>query len=102
MLVEELKEKSINETEVLAVVEEEGNTWMTPIYKYLTGGMLPAEKNRVRAIRRKSGRYVVLNEVCRIVHIITPRRFLRLWRISRERKSRENVSRERNRFVYYD
>ncbi|GKE54948.1 reverse transcriptase domain-containing protein, partial [Tanacetum coccineum] len=28
MLVEELKEKSINELEVLAVVEEEGSTWM--------------------------------------------------------------------------
>ncbi|GKA79546.1 reverse transcriptase domain-containing protein [Tanacetum coccineum] len=30
VLVEELKEKSINEVEVLAVVEEEGDTWMTP------------------------------------------------------------------------
>ncbi|GKA90505.1 reverse transcriptase domain-containing protein [Tanacetum coccineum] len=30
VLVEELKEKSIDEKEVLAVVEEEGNTWMTP------------------------------------------------------------------------
>ncbi|GJV65888.1 reverse transcriptase domain-containing protein [Tanacetum coccineum] len=29
--VEELKEKSINEKEILDVVEEEGNTWMTPI-----------------------------------------------------------------------
>ncbi|GJS65345.1 reverse transcriptase domain-containing protein [Tanacetum coccineum] len=31
VLVEELKEKSINEKEILGVVEEEGNTWMTPI-----------------------------------------------------------------------
>ncbi|GJV81964.1 reverse transcriptase domain-containing protein [Tanacetum coccineum] len=31
VLVEELKEKSINEKEILDVVEEEGNTWMTPI-----------------------------------------------------------------------
>ncbi|GJR39973.1 reverse transcriptase domain-containing protein [Tanacetum coccineum] len=30
VLVEELKEKSISATEVLAVVEEEGDTWMTP------------------------------------------------------------------------
>ncbi|GJX83769.1 reverse transcriptase domain-containing protein [Tanacetum coccineum] len=43
VLVEELKEKSINELEVLAVVEEEGNTWMTPIYAYLTEETLPAE-----------------------------------------------------------
>ncbi|GKC98396.1 reverse transcriptase domain-containing protein [Tanacetum coccineum] len=43
VLVEELKEKSINELEVLAVVEEEGNTWMTPIYEYLTEETLSAE-----------------------------------------------------------
>ncbi|GJS19910.1 reverse transcriptase domain-containing protein [Tanacetum coccineum] len=43
VLVEELKEKSINELEVLAVVEEEGDTWMTPIYEYLTEETLPAE-----------------------------------------------------------
>nr|GEZ59505.1 hypothetical protein [Tanacetum cinerariifolium] len=42
VLVEELKEKSINEVEVLAVVEEEGNTWMAPIYEYLREGTLPA------------------------------------------------------------
>ncbi|GJR72440.1 reverse transcriptase domain-containing protein [Tanacetum coccineum] len=30
VLVEELKEKSINTAEVLAVVEEEGDTWMNP------------------------------------------------------------------------
>ncbi|GKF83644.1 reverse transcriptase domain-containing protein, partial [Tanacetum coccineum] len=30
---EELKEKSISEVEILTVVEEEGDTWMTPIYK---------------------------------------------------------------------
>ncbi|GKD48489.1 reverse transcriptase domain-containing protein [Tanacetum coccineum] len=35
VLVEELKEKSISEVEILMVVEEEGDTWMTPIYKYL-------------------------------------------------------------------
>ncbi|GJX44614.1 reverse transcriptase domain-containing protein, partial [Tanacetum coccineum] len=32
VLVEELKEKSISEVEVLTVVEEEGDTWMTLIY----------------------------------------------------------------------
>ncbi|GKA98006.1 reverse transcriptase domain-containing protein [Tanacetum coccineum] len=35
VLVEELKENSISTVEVLAVVEEEGDTWMTPIFKYL-------------------------------------------------------------------
>ncbi|GJX57499.1 reverse transcriptase domain-containing protein [Tanacetum coccineum] len=52
--VEELNEKSINEAEVLAVVKEEGDTWMTPIYEFLTEETLPAEKEKARAVRRKS------------------------------------------------
>ncbi|GKB77135.1 reverse transcriptase domain-containing protein, partial [Tanacetum coccineum] len=35
VLMEELKEKSIHEKEVLVIVEEEGQTWMTPICEYL-------------------------------------------------------------------
>ncbi|GJX30298.1 hypothetical protein Tco_0238377, partial [Tanacetum coccineum] len=54
VLVEELKEKSIDEREVLAVVEEEERTWMTPIYEYLTEEILPEEKRKARAIRRKA------------------------------------------------
>ncbi|GJV94598.1 reverse transcriptase domain-containing protein [Tanacetum coccineum] len=54
VLVEELKEKLINETEVLAVMEEEGDTWMTPIYKYLTEETLPAEVNEAKAIHEGS------------------------------------------------
>nr|GEY89714.1 reverse transcriptase domain-containing protein [Tanacetum cinerariifolium] len=51
VLVKELKEKSINEAEVLAVVGEEKDTWMTPIYNYHTGETLPAEKEKARAVR---------------------------------------------------
>ncbi|GJW80077.1 reverse transcriptase domain-containing protein [Tanacetum coccineum] len=54
VLFEELKDKSINELEVLAVVEEEGNTWMTLIYEYLTEETLLAEVNKARAVRRNS------------------------------------------------
>ncbi|GKC80573.1 hypothetical protein Tco_1131347 [Tanacetum coccineum] len=54
--MEELKEKSINEKEILAVVEEEGNTWMTPICEYLTKEILPADKKKARAVRRKAAR----------------------------------------------
>ncbi|GJW69415.1 reverse transcriptase domain-containing protein [Tanacetum coccineum] len=50
VLVEEFKEKSINKVEVLAVVEEEGDTWMTPIYEYLTEETLPTEVNKARAV----------------------------------------------------
>ncbi|GJW68897.1 reverse transcriptase domain-containing protein [Tanacetum coccineum] len=48
VLVEELKEKSINEKEVLAVVEEEGHTWMTPVYEYLTKETLQEDKKKAR------------------------------------------------------
>ncbi|GJT94149.1 reverse transcriptase domain-containing protein [Tanacetum coccineum] len=43
VLVEELKERSISAMEVLAVVEEERDTWMTPIFKYLMDGTLLIE-----------------------------------------------------------
>ncbi|GJY26268.1 reverse transcriptase domain-containing protein [Tanacetum coccineum] len=51
VLVKELKEKSISEMEVLAIVEEEGDTWMTPIYEYLIEETLPAEVNKARELR---------------------------------------------------
>ncbi|GJV40514.1 reverse transcriptase domain-containing protein [Tanacetum coccineum] len=63
VLVEELKEKSISEVEVLAVVEEEGDTWMTPIFKYLTEETLPTDIKKARAIRRKSWRFAVINGI---------------------------------------
>ncbi|GJR68890.1 reverse transcriptase domain-containing protein [Tanacetum coccineum] len=53
VLVEELKEKLIDEKEVLVVVEEEGRTWLTPIHEYLAEEILPEEKRKARAIRRK-------------------------------------------------
>ncbi|GJS88124.1 reverse transcriptase domain-containing protein [Tanacetum coccineum] len=63
VLVEDLNEKSINEAEVLAVVEEEGDTWMTPIYEFLTEETLPVEREKARVVRRKSRRYAVINGV---------------------------------------
>ncbi|GJY15396.1 reverse transcriptase domain-containing protein [Tanacetum coccineum] len=63
VLVEELKEKSIDEKEVLAVVEEEGRTWMTPIYEYLMEEILPEEKRKARAICHKAGRYAMTNGI---------------------------------------
>ncbi|GJV75364.1 reverse transcriptase domain-containing protein [Tanacetum coccineum] len=61
VLVEELKEKSINEREILDVVEEEGNTWMTPICEYLAKEILPEDKKKARAVRRKAVRYAMIN-----------------------------------------
>ncbi|GKA62175.1 reverse transcriptase domain-containing protein [Tanacetum coccineum] len=59
----ELKEKSISKVEVLMVVEEEGDTWVTPIYKYLAEETLPADMKKARAIRRKSWRFAVINGI---------------------------------------
>ncbi|GJZ48600.1 reverse transcriptase domain-containing protein [Tanacetum coccineum] len=61
VLVEELKEKSVNEIEVLAVVEEEGDSWMTPIHEYLNNETLPAERKKARSIKRKSQRFAIIN-----------------------------------------
>ncbi|GJR88288.1 reverse transcriptase domain-containing protein [Tanacetum coccineum] len=61
VLVEELKEKSINEKEILDVVEEEGNTWMTPICEYLAKETLSEDKKIARAVRRKAARYTMIN-----------------------------------------
>ncbi|GKA17221.1 reverse transcriptase domain-containing protein [Tanacetum coccineum] len=49
VLVEELKEKSISEVEILAVVEEKGDTWMTSIFEYLTEESLLADVKKARA-----------------------------------------------------
>nr|GEU80894.1 reverse transcriptase domain-containing protein [Tanacetum cinerariifolium] len=58
VLVEELKEKSIDEKGVLAVVEEEGRIWMTKIHEYLIEEILQEEKRKERAIRRKAVDYL--------------------------------------------
>ncbi|GJZ52860.1 reverse transcriptase domain-containing protein [Tanacetum coccineum] len=60
VLVEELKEKSISEVEILVVVEEEGDTWMTPIFEYLTEETLPADVKKARTVRCKSQRFAVI------------------------------------------
>nr|GEV92027.1 reverse transcriptase domain-containing protein [Tanacetum cinerariifolium] len=50
VLVEELREKVIDEKEILVVVEEEGHTWMTLVYEYLTEGILLEKKKKARAV----------------------------------------------------
>ncbi|GKB28089.1 reverse transcriptase domain-containing protein [Tanacetum coccineum] len=61
VLVEELKEKSIHEKEVIAIVEEEGQTWMTPICEYLTKEILSEDKKKARVVHRKASRYIMIN-----------------------------------------
>lgn len=63
VLVEELDKKSIEETQVLAVIEEEGDTWRTPIYEYLTKDLLPAEQKKANTVKRTSQRFAVIKEI---------------------------------------
>ncbi|GJU71198.1 reverse transcriptase domain-containing protein [Tanacetum coccineum] len=54
VLVEILKEKSIQEEEVATVIEEEETTWMTPITEYLKDGTLPGERKEASKLRIKA------------------------------------------------
>ncbi|GJV72530.1 reverse transcriptase domain-containing protein [Tanacetum coccineum] len=54
VLVEVLKEKSIEEKEILAVLEEKGYSWMTPLLEYLIDDTLSAETKKIQAIKIKS------------------------------------------------
>ncbi|GJQ94986.1 reverse transcriptase domain-containing protein [Tanacetum coccineum] len=60
VLVEILKEKSIQEKEVATVVEEEGPTWMTPIMDYLKDGTLPGDRKEASKLRIKARQYELL------------------------------------------
>nr|GEY39717.1 protein NYNRIN-like [Tanacetum cinerariifolium] len=60
VLVEILKEKSIQEKEVATVVEEDGPTWMTQIMEYLKEGTLPSDRKEVRKLRIKARQYELL------------------------------------------
>ncbi|GKE94210.1 reverse transcriptase domain-containing protein [Tanacetum coccineum] len=63
VLVETLKRKSIEEREILAVVEEEGHCWMTTLIEYLAECTLPAETKKARAVKIKARWYTMVNGV---------------------------------------
>nr|GEV99793.1 reverse transcriptase domain-containing protein [Tanacetum cinerariifolium] len=69
VLVKELKDKSISEVEILVVVKEERDTWMTPLFKYLMEGTLPADVKKARAIKRKSWRFAIVNETLKKIFL---------------------------------
>jgi hypothetical protein len=63
VLVEVLKEKSIKEQEIMPVVEEDGETWMTPFFEYLHDGVLPADQRNARKLKIKARQYTVIGKV---------------------------------------
>nr|GEU87083.1 reverse transcriptase domain-containing protein [Tanacetum cinerariifolium] len=48
VLVETLKRNSIEEREILVVVEEEGHCWLTPLIEYLVKGPFPEAQGKVK------------------------------------------------------
>nr|GEV96504.1 reverse transcriptase domain-containing protein [Tanacetum cinerariifolium] len=73
VLVEILKEKSIQEKEVTTVVEEDGPTRMTPIIEYLKEGTLPSDIKEASKLRFKAREYELLEGV------LYRRSFLTSW-----------------------
>ncbi|XP_071687573.1 uncharacterized protein [Rutidosis leptorrhynchoides] len=63
VLVEVLKDKSIDEKVVVATVEEGGPCWMTPYVKYLKDGTLPGDVTEARRIKVSAPFYVLENGV---------------------------------------
>ncbi|GJS90625.1 reverse transcriptase domain-containing protein [Tanacetum coccineum] len=59
ILVEVLSAKSVEAREVIAVVEEEEDNWMTPIIKCLEEGIWPEDENEARALRMKISQYTI-------------------------------------------
>nr|GEV66997.1 reverse transcriptase domain-containing protein [Tanacetum cinerariifolium] len=59
ILVETLDVPSMDMEEINAVVEEEKETWMTPVINCLERGVWPEDQNEARALRIKIGQYVM-------------------------------------------
>ncbi|GJR59230.1 reverse transcriptase domain-containing protein [Tanacetum coccineum] len=72
VLVKVLKEKSIQETEVATVVEEERPTWMTPIVEYLRDRTLPDDKNEASKLHIKDRQYELAEGVLYRRSFLTP------------------------------
>ncbi|GJU55218.1 reverse transcriptase domain-containing protein [Tanacetum coccineum] len=73
VLVEVLKEKFVQEEEVVTVVKEEGPTWMTPIIEYLKDETLPDDRKEASKLRIKARQYELLEGV------LYRRSFLKPW-----------------------
>nr|GEU79433.1 reverse transcriptase domain-containing protein [Tanacetum cinerariifolium] len=72
VLVEILKEKSIQEKEVTTVIEEDGPTWMTPIIEYLKEGTLFGDRKEARKLHIKARQYELLEGVLYRRSFLTP------------------------------
>ncbi|GJV61511.1 reverse transcriptase domain-containing protein [Tanacetum coccineum] len=72
VLVEILKENSIQDEEVTTVVEEDGRTWMAPIIEYLKEGTLPDDKKEASKLHINARQYEFLEGVLYRRSILNP------------------------------
>nr|GEX48372.1 reverse transcriptase domain-containing protein [Tanacetum cinerariifolium] len=73
VLVEVLKENSIQEREMATVVEEEEATWMTPIIEYLRDETLLDNRKEASKLRIKSRQYELLEGILYRRSFLKPR-----------------------------
>ncbi|GJW90453.1 reverse transcriptase domain-containing protein [Tanacetum coccineum] len=73
VLIKVLQKKSIQEKDVVVVVEEEGLTWMTPIAEYLRDGFLLEDKKEASKLLIKARQYELL------AGVLYRRSFLKPW-----------------------
>ncbi|GJY37775.1 reverse transcriptase domain-containing protein [Tanacetum coccineum] len=59
VLVETLNTPSMDCGEINAIVEEEGENWMSPIIRCLEEGIWPKDENKARTLRMKINLYVI-------------------------------------------
>ncbi|KAL6288531.1 hypothetical protein ACE6H2_006041 [Prunus campanulata] len=59
--IEILARRSTAEAEIHAVRQDP--SWMDPILAYLTSGTLPTDKIEAKTLRRRSARYILLNQI---------------------------------------
>ncbi|XP_027121584.1 uncharacterized protein [Coffea arabica] len=55
VLVEVVKQKSIGQTQVLAI--DSSTTWMTPLVNFLSSGVLPGDKTEARRLQLRAAKY---------------------------------------------
>nr|GEZ92651.1 reverse transcriptase domain-containing protein [Tanacetum cinerariifolium] len=95
VLVEALKENSIQEKEVATMVEEDGPTWMTPIIEYLKDRTLPDDRTEASKLRIKARQYDLLEGV------LYRRSFLNPW-LRRERAAIREANTKLKMTDYYN
>ncbi|GJY08480.1 hypothetical protein Tco_0375534, partial [Tanacetum coccineum] len=63
VLIEELYERSVDMTEVNAIIKEATRTWMIPIQEYIEKKILSKDATESRTIREKARNYTIEEEV---------------------------------------